>query len=122
MSVSSRIKIKIIVEKLGMSTGELIRFYSPRTVDAITGALPVESVARVWGEEVYFPIPVKLGAEKSKSKVEPGTLAYWPEGNSFCIFYGKTQPYSRVNVIGKIIDNLNMFHHVKDGNNIRLEL
>ena len=121
MITPSRIKIKITVDQLGAAIGELIRFHSPVTVDAILKALPLESMARVWGEEVYFPISVKAGAEKSKNNIEPGTLAYWPEGKSFCIFYGKTQPYSRVNVVGKIIKNLNLFQSVKDGNIIKLE-
>ena len=121
MNTPSRVKIKITVDQLGVAIGELIRFHAPVTVEAILKALPLENMARVWGEEVYFPISVKVGAEKSKNNIEPGTLAYWPEGNSFCIFYGKTQPYSRVNVVGKITKNQDLFQSVKDGNIISLE-
>ncbi len=122
MTSFSRIRIKITVNKIGNAIGELIRFQSPRTVEAIVKALPVEGVARVWGEEVYFSTLVKVGAEKSKSNIEPGDLAYWPEGHSFCIFYAKMQPYSKVNIIGKIVENLDLFRTVKDGNIIKVEL
>lgn len=122
MASLSRIKIKITVNKIGEAIGELIRFQSPRTVEAIVKALPAEGVARVWGEEVYFSTLVKVGAEKSRNNVDSGDLAYWPEGNSFCIFYSKMQPYGRVNIIGKIVENLDLFRSVKDGDIIKVEL
>ena len=62
MNTPSRIKIKITVDQLGVAIGELIRFHAPVTVNAILKALPLESMARVWGEEVYFPISVILSS------------------------------------------------------------
>jgi len=120
MSVS-HIPIRFIVEGVGDAEGELVRIRSPRTVDAILRQLPLEGRAAVWQEEVYFEIPVKMGNEKAKPTVEKGDLAYWPMGSAFCIFYGNTQPYSPVNIIGKVTKNLELFERVKRGKKIIVE-
>lgn len=117
----SRIPVKILLEGLGEAEGALIRFLAPRTVGAILRKLPVEGRANVWKEEVYFEVPIKMGNEKAKKIVERGTMAYWPLGSSICIFFGETQPYSPVNVIGKINKNLELFGKVKNGMKIKIE-
>jgi len=117
----SRIPIRIIIEGIGEAEGELIRHLAPRTVDAIVNKLPLEGRAALWKEEVYFEIPVKMGEEKAKATVETGTIAYWPMGSAMCIFYGSSQPYSPVNIIGKVTKNLEMFRQVKSGMKIRVE-
>jgi len=117
----SRIKVKFIIEGLGEAEGELIRFLAPRTVETIVRKLPVEGRAALWKEEVYFEIPVKLGEEKAKSTVETGAIAFWPMGSALCIFYGKSQPYSPVSILGKITQNLELFSQVKSGTKIKVE-
>lgn len=81
------------------------------TVKKIKEHLPLEAKGQTWGNELYFEIPVEIGEENSHSYVKRGNLAYWPRGNAFCIFYGKTprspseekiKPASPVNVIGSI--------------------
>jgi hypothetical protein len=58
--------------------------------------------------------------------VETGELGYWPDGNAFCIFFGKT-PASRgdeiraaspVNVFGRVDGDATRFTSVKDGEEI----
>lgn len=120
MSIS-RIPIRLIVEGVGKAEGELVRIRSPRTADAIIRRLPIEGRAALWQQEVYFNIPVKMGNEKAKPTVEKGTLAYWPMGSAFCIFYGETQPYSPVNIIGQVTKNLELFESVKSGTKIIVE-
>jgi hypothetical protein len=117
----SRVQIKFIVESLGESEGELIRHMAPRTVDAILKKLPMEGRAAIWKEEVYFEVPMKTGEEKPKPTVEKGTISYWPMGSAICIFYGESQPYSPVNIIGKVTENLELFRQVKSGTKIRIE-
>jgi hypothetical protein len=118
----SRVKIKFVIEGLGEAEGELVRFLSPRTIDMMVRRLPMEGRAALWKEEVYFETPVKMGEEKAKSTVEKGTIAFWPMGSAICIFYGESQPYSPVNVLGKITNNLELFKQVKSGTKIRVEL
>ena len=120
MSVA-RIPIKFTIEEIGTAEGEIIRLRSPRTADAILRQLPIEGMSALWKDEVYFDIPIKMGNEKSSSKVEKGDLAYWPMGAAFCIFWGETQPYSPVNIIGKVTKNLELFEKVKSGIKIIIE-
>ena len=120
MSVS-RIPVRFTIEGVGKAEGELIRHLAPRTVDAIAKRLPMEGRAALWKEEVYFEIPIKMGKEKAEPTVEKGALAYWPMGNALCIFYGESQPYSPVNIIGQITKNLELFERVKSGTKITVE-
>ena len=118
----SRVKVKFVVEGLGEAEGELVRFLAPRTVDLIVRRLPIEGRAALWKEEVYFETPIKMGEEKAKPTVEKATIGFWPMGSAICIFYGDTQPYSPVSVLGKVTKNLELFRQVKSGTKIRVEL
>jgi hypothetical protein len=42
-------------------------------------------------------------------------------GSAICVFYGKSQPYSPVNIIGKVTGNLETFKQIKSGTKIRVE-
>jgi hypothetical protein len=117
----SRVKVRFLLESVGEAEGELVRFLAPRTVDTIVRKLPVEGRAALWKEEVYFEIPVKIGEEKAKPTVETGTIAFWPMGSALCVFFGDSQPYSSVNVLGKITKNLELFRQVKSGSTIQVE-
>lgn len=118
----SRIKIKFLIEGLGEAEGELVRFLAPRTIDTIVRKLPLEGRAAVWKEEVYFEIPLKMGEEKAKPAVESGTIAFWPMGSALCVFYGNSQPYTPVSILGKITTNLELFSKVKSGLTVKVQL
>lgn len=117
----SRIKVKFSIEGLGEAEGEFVRFLAPRTVDTLARKLPLEGRAALWKEEIYFEIPVKMGEEKAKPTVEVGTIAFWPMGSALCVFFGPSQPYSPVSILGKITKNLEIFRQVKSGTRIRVE-
>ena len=117
----SRIPIKLRIEDLGQAKGELIRYLSPRTVDTLVRILPLEGRATLWKNEIYFEVPLKLGVEKPKGEVKEGTMAYWPMGNAFCVFYKDTKPHSQVSIIGDIVENLDIFPKIKSGTIIRVE-
>jgi hypothetical protein len=87
----------------------------------IVRKLPVEGRSAIWKEEVYFEIPIKMGEEKAKPTVETGTIAFWPMGSALCVFYGQSQPYSPVNILGKVTKNLEIFKQVKSGMAIKVE-
>jgi len=118
----SRVPVKFLIEGISeVAEGEFIRFLAPRTVDAILNRLPIEGRAALWKEEVYFETPVKMGEERAKATVDRGTIAFWPMGNALCIFYGETQPYSPVNIVGRVVKNLELFAQVKSGTKIRIQ-
>ena len=100
------------------------------TAEKIWDALPIEASASTWGDEIYFEIPVVADeAPDARADVEVGTLAYWPVGHAFCIFFGPTpagrgdQPraYSPVNVIGRVVDDATELRAVGDGAAVRIE-
>src|SRR5574341_1311754 len=100
-------KIKIASE----SAGSLAELMNTKTASAIIKALPFESIAHRWGEEIYFEIPAELELENGKEVLEIGDVAYWPPGKSMCIFFGPTpsskgnevRAYSSVSVFGRVI-------------------
>ena len=101
------------------------------TAQAVIENLPVEGWANVWGEEIYFEIPVALEQESDAREVlEVGELGYWPVGRAFCIFFGPTpvstdekpRAYSPVNILGRVLGDARLFRSVKDGQKVRIEL
>lgn len=101
------------------------------TSKEIIKKLPIEATANRWGDEIYFSIPVKFDLEDGVEIVEEGTLAFWPPGNAFCIFFGPTpastdnrpRAASAVTVIGKIKNenDLDSLRKVKSGHRITLK-
>lgn len=96
----------------------------------VAAALPIRAHAQVWGEEIYFGIPVKLdNAPGAGTEVEIGDLAYWPPGSAFCIFFGRT-PESRgdepraagpVTVFGRLTEDPRPLHFVHHGDPLTIE-
>jgi hypothetical protein len=119
-------KIRILISDLRVEA----ELNESRTSQMIWEALPLEAKINLWGEEIYFSIPVETGLEGgSREVVSAGELGYWPTGHALCIFFGPTpasqgdeiRAASAVNVIGKVLSNPKAFLKVKDGVKIRLE-
>jgi uncharacterized protein len=100
------------------------------TAGEILKILPIKSLVNVWGQEIYFTIPLKTTLEQNAVQdVEIGTIAYWPTGPALCIFFGPTpvstgtkpRAYSPVNIIGQTIDNPSALKAVTDGEEIIVE-
>ncbi len=117
--------------KIRISIGETTftaKLYDNATAQAIYNVLPLELPFSRWGDEIYFSIPAPLDLEESQEIVEVGDLAYWPPGNAFCIFYGKTpastdeQPRaaSAVTVFGKIEGDATQLRDI-EGDTIKVE-
>ena len=90
---------------------ELDNSHSPKTVQAILESLPIEVNINRWGDELYTEkTEIVEKEEDAKREVNLFDVAYWPEGNALCLFYGPTPistegkilAYSPVNIVGRI--------------------
>lgn len=107
---------------------ELDDSQSPKTVKAILDNLPIEVKINKWGDELYTErTPIVVEEENAQSNVNLLDVAYWPEGNALCLFYGPTPiskspneilPYSPVNIVGKIISEGDLLHQIKDSSKV----
>jgi len=125
-----KVRVKIKSKSIGEVLAELTDEYSPKTFNEIVKVLPIEGVASIWGSEIYFPIPVFVDEENSFEVVEKGAIAYWPPGNSLCIFWGPTpasrhkdeiRPASPVNVVGRVLGDPEVFSKVRFREKIIIE-
>lgn len=119
-------KIKLIW-KNGCAVAEL---NSSATAMKLWESLPCKSYCHVWGQEVYFEVPVKNELEAdARSVVDPGAICFWVEGHSVAIPFGPTpisngnecRLVTEVNILGHCIDDPSVFSKVREGDEITLE-
>ncbi|MGQ9632294.1 MAG: cyclophilin-like fold protein [bacterium] len=118
-------KIRITVDNIKLDA----ELNDTKTAQKIWDALPIEAKGNLWGEEIYFSIPIKAGKEKPQDVVERGDLAYWEPGSAFCIFYGPTpasygdevRPASAVTVFGRITGDYSTLKKVKGSPKVKIE-
>ena len=116
-------------KKIRIRAGEIeatAELNDTRTAQAIGEALPMKGHVNLWGDEIYFSIPLSLKLEAGQEVVSIGDLGYWPDGNAFCIFFGPTpvsqrgeiRPASQITVFGKVIGDATIFKKVASGTKI----
>ena len=102
---------------------------STKTSTALLQILPVKAKVHTWGDEIYFDVPLSMEIEDGKEVVEMGDVAYWPDGPSLCLFFGRT-PASRgheiraaspVTVMGRIVGDPKVLKSVRSGSVVTVE-
>lgn len=99
------------------------------TADLIWLALPLEAYVNVWGEEIYFEIPVKMQLENARKVMQVGEVAYWPDGSALCLFFGPTPvssgpdpvAYSPVTPVGRVVKEVEGLKEIGDRTKVSLE-
>ena len=125
MGESMRV-MKIIFEELDLE----VELLDTATADRLFEALPFESTANTWGDEVYFATPVGVIEEAAaRAVVEAGEVAYWPAGQAIAIGFGRT-PVSKgdeirlaspCNIWGQVRGDVTRLKGVAPGSPVRVE-
>lgn len=97
-----------------------------QTAACIFNNLPFNAHVNTWGQEIYFSLPFSCPPGELTEEVEVGTIAYWPEGNSLCVFFGRTpassderpRPASGVVLLGEITADAASLKSLKSGDKI----
>jgi hypothetical protein len=118
---------------MNMSIGDVlirVELFDTPTAAALYQAAPFEAKASTWGEEVYFTTPISQAREPdARAVVEPGELAFWPDGDAIAIGFGRT-PISQgnecrlaspCNIWGRALDDVKALKSVRSGAAIRVE-
>ncbi|HIE19789.1 MAG TPA: hypothetical protein EYP72_02005 [Rhodospirillales bacterium] len=121
------------MKKLKMTIGGVeitVELFDTPTAGAIHQALPFSSVARTWGEEVYFDTPVRTEPEAdARDIVEAGEMAFWLAGSAIAIGFGPT-PISQgdeirlaspCNIWGRAVEDVRGLLHIRNGASITVE-
>jgi len=96
----------------------------------VLAALPCETSANTWGEEVYFSLPVAAQLEPDAQQVvDPGSVCFWVDGAALALPFGPTpvskgrecRLVTKCNVLGKIAGDPGKLKSVRDGDAIRVE-
>jgi uncharacterized protein len=122
-----------ILRQLKLTIGDVVirvELLDTPTAHALYDAAPFEASASTWGEEVYFRTPVGRKREAdARTVVEPGELAFWPDGDAIAIGFGRT-PISQgdecrlaspCNIWGRALDDVKALKSVRSGAPIRVE-
>ena len=120
-------KIKLTINNVDF----IAELYDSPTADKIYELLPIAAQGSLWGDEIYFSIPLTIEEEaNAHQEIEVGELGFWPVGSAFCIFFGPTpvstnekpKAYSPVNVFGKITDDTSPLKQYESGCEVRVEI
>lgn len=88
---------------------ELLDEEAPETIRGISSLLPLQTMlahAKFAGEEVMFMVPRLFRRENIVGSVSPGDVAYYPDRQTVCIFYGGIVPFAQVGLIGRVTEGL----------------
>jgi len=119
-------KIRILADRLQFE----VALDDTPTAQALLEALPFESVAQTWGEEVYFEAPVNANLEpEARQTVEPGTVCFWVEGSALALPWGRTpistdarpKLVSSCNVLGRILGDAQRLAQLPAGARVKVE-
>jgi hypothetical protein len=108
------------------NVGFYVQFNDTPTANDIIKGLPIEGIVSKWGDEIYFKTGIDAAGDGRTTDLNVGDVAYWPEGQCLCIFYGPTQasteqkpvPASPVIIVGKTMASPDELREIHEGERI----
>ena len=106
-----------------------------KTAHIISKSKEFSSLISTWGDEIYFKTPIKgiELEENARETMDFGEIAYWVEGNSIAIGFGRTPAsknneirlVSKVNIWAKFDtkkNNIDFFKSIQEGSLIEFKI
>ena len=103
-----------------------------KTAHIVSKSKEFSSLISTWGDEIYFKTPIKgiELEENARDTMNFGEIAYWVEGNSIAIGFGRTPAsknneirlVSKVNIWAKFDtkkNNIDFFKSIQEGSLIK---
>lgn len=108
----------------------IVQLNQSHTAREISQKIPLDAEILTWGDEIYFKTNINIPETKDKvtDDVNIGDVAYWPEGNCICVFFGPT-PFSKtpkpvpanpVVIIGNTYANPDELRKIRESESIRV--
>tara|TARA_B100000315_G_scaffold186759_1_gene176238 strand:+ start:846 stop:1223 length:378 start_codon:yes stop_codon:yes gene_type:complete len=119
---ASKIDVKIILVGKGESKAEIFRHFAPITVNTITNKMPILGrVNRLNNNTVCILAQIFVRTEKGRTKFTQGDIALLPLNGSICIFLKDSTSIRPMNLIGKIVSNLEILENSGRGDAITIK-
>jgi len=108
--------------------GFYVKFNENPAAWEIFNHLPLEGIVSRWEDEIYFETKISAPSDGQTMDVSVGDVAYWPQGNCLCVFFGRTKasttdkpvPASPVVIIGHTMATPGELQEIKAGEPIRV--
>jgi len=116
----SRIECVAKVREKGEARVALFRHLAPLTVDAIVGALPLDSRVSVNPAMTSLFTQLQVGVEKPRLVFERSDVAFLASGGLLCVFLKGAKSDRPLNPVGKVESGIELFDGIKPGDVVRL--
>lgn len=121
----SLVEVKL---KLEFATGEVVtatlrKTLAPLTIERLLRFSPYETRCYFFGRSIiYFPLNMKIGEERSTYDLKKGDVFYWLVGESLGIALEDVRFPQRVNLLGKLDNNIKKLQNLKIGTSVKISL
>ncbi len=126
MSTKGEISIRIEIFGVGNVEGLIIRHLGPFSADAILSKMPFVLRGRfTFGSKNYWTLPIGITKgpdSKATKNVEKGDIAYNPKTDEMIILLETIEMPNKVNKIGKITANIELFQKATNGMNTKISI
>jgi hypothetical protein len=124
MSDKGEIPIEIEIFGVGKLEGVIIRHLGPISADTILSKMPFVLRGRFgFGSKNYWtlPIGIRKGPDSKATKNgEKGDIVYSPKTDEMIIILENVEMPNKVNKIGKILSDLELFQKANNGINTKI--